>query len=72
MHWCTSGQDNKEDCAEAAVPELQRTTHNTRSRYSFLLCLFSYSLTVGLHTASKYIYILYCTAPNLVAAEWKI
>jgi len=23
MHWCTSGQDNKKDCAEVAVPELQ-------------------------------------------------
>ncbi|XP_039802728.1 uncharacterized protein LOC120666824 isoform X3 [Panicum virgatum] len=25
------GQDHQEDCAEAAVPELQRTTHSTRS-----------------------------------------
>ncbi|KAG2578851.1 hypothetical protein PVAP13_6NG138212 [Panicum virgatum] len=35
------GQDHQEDCAEAAVPELQRTTHNTRSRIFLLLQLIS-------------------------------
>ena len=50
MHWCTSGQDNKEDCAEAAVPELQAllpapdqgTVHFSWAKHTvmYLLTLF--------------------------------